>query len=229
MYSFDNDRLHPHGPIIGSNVYSGSSHVGDSYVLNVGHSSRPSPSISPSPQGSAPDQPVVFINFRTGDEEASATLIERELSSRFGSNTIFRAEKSVRAGDDIETVIIDAVRRSSAVVAVIGPRWLWAVDAQGRRALHSEHDWTRRELVEARAHGVRVIPVLIGSTPSLDPDDLPPALGWLANCKYLRLNYRDVDGGLARLADQLAKLVPGLAGRMGADRPANPVSSHGDG
>jgi hypothetical protein len=154
--------------------------------------------------------PTVFINFRTGDEAASAALIERELSRRFGSEKIFRAEKSVLAGDDIETTIMGAVRRSRALVAVIGQRWLTATDDHGRRAVDSARDWTRRELVEAHDHGVRVIPVLVGKIPCLTPSDLPPALDWLPGCKYLRLNYRDVDAGLGRLADELAGLVPGL-------------------
>jgi TIR domain len=154
--------------------------------------------------------PTVFINFRTSDAEDSAALIERELSRRFGSEKIFRAEKSVRAGDDIETTIMGAVRRSRALVAVIGPRWLTATDDRGRRAIDSADDWTRREIVEAHDHGVRIIPVLVGKIAGPTPADLPPAMDWLPGCKYLRLSYRDVDAGLDRLADELADLVPGL-------------------
>jgi hypothetical protein len=72
--------------------------------------------------------PSVFINYRTGDAEASAALIERELSRRFGSQKIFRAERSVLVDEDIETTIMGAVRRCRALVAVIGPRWLTVTD-----------------------------------------------------------------------------------------------------
>ena len=155
--------------------------------------------------------PAVFINYRTGDEEASAALIERELSRRFGSAKIFRAEKSIAPGDDIETTIMEAVRHCKALVAVIGPRWLTATGPDGRHAIDSHDDWTRRELVEARRHGVRVIPLLIGKVGCLTRSDVPSALGWLPGCKYLRLNYRDLDGCLDRLAEQLTELVPALA------------------
>ena len=191
---------------IGGNNFYGSHVVGNSFETtnHVGGAANP-----PARPRRLAITPVVFINYRTGDEEASAALIERELSRRFGSGKIFRAEKSVLAGDDIETTIMGAVRRSQALVAVIGPRWL-AADEHGRRAIDSAGDWTRREIVEAFNHRVRIIPVLVGKTPYLTSSDVPAELAWLPGCKYLRLNYRDVDAGLGRLADELAGLVPGL-------------------
>lgn len=155
--------------------------------------------------------PIVFVNYRIGDAEASAALIERELSRRFGPEKIFRAERSTVADDNIEITIMGAVRRCQALVAVIGPRWLTATDDHGSRAIDSVDDWTRREIVEAFRHGVRVIPVLLGKIPSLTPSDVPPVMDWLPGCKYLRLNYRDIGAGLGRLADELVGLVPGLA------------------
>jgi len=164
--------------------------------------------------------PTVIISFRAGDAEASAALIERELSRRFGSEKIFRVDRSVLAGDDIET-IMGVVRRSRALVAAIGQRWLTATDGNGRRAIDSAQDWLRREIVEAHDHGVQVIPVLIGKIPRLTASDVPPAMEWLPDCKYLRLSYRDIDAGLARLADELAGLVPGLdAGTRREPAPA---------
>jgi hypothetical protein len=37
----------------------------------------------------------VFINYRTGDSDEAATMIERTLSERFGTERIFRAAKSI--------------------------------------------------------------------------------------------------------------------------------------
>ncbi|MFE7268415.1 hypothetical protein ACFU9B_41625 [Streptomyces sp. NPDC057592] len=37
----------------------------------------------------------VFINYRTGDGEKTAALIDQELSRRFGNGRIFRASKSI--------------------------------------------------------------------------------------------------------------------------------------
>jgi len=152
----------------------------------------------------------LFINYRTGDEEGSAALIEGGLSRRFGNDKIFRASKSIRLGEDFEQVILRAVRRSNALIAVIGARWLTAPDGHGGRALDNEADWTRREIVEALMCDVLVIPVLIGGTPRLAKDDLPAALAELAVRQYERLDHRNVDADIIRLGDKLAQLVDGL-------------------
>jgi hypothetical protein len=150
---------------------------------------------------------TVFINYRTGDEDGSAVLIERELSRRFGSERVFRAGKSIPPGAAWPQEILAAVRGSRALVAVIGPRWL-ATDQRGRRALDRESDWTRREIVAAFTYAVPVIPVLIGTTPVLTTDDLPPTLAPLAACQYLRLDHHDLDAGLDRLTSALATWMP---------------------
>ena len=163
--------------------------------------------------------PCVFINYRTNDEEASATLIDRELSLRFGSEKIFRASKSIGPGERFESALLSAVRRSGVLVAIIGTRWLTATDRQGGRALNSRSDWTRREIVEAFRCHIPVVPVLVGKAQRIEPSDLPTALADLASCQYRRLDHRNVTADLTRLADDLAKLVPELAS---TPRPVKP-------
>lgn len=147
----------------------------------------------------------VFINFRTGDEGSAAALIERDLSTRFGDKRVFRDSKSIPAGDDFNTALLDAVRNSQVMLACIGPRWLTS-------ELDNENDWIRRELLEAREYGVRVIPVLVGDhLPQLEKARLPAALSWLADCQFRRFSTRNVEADLHRLATDLMELVPSLA------------------
>jgi hypothetical protein len=155
----------------------------------------------------------VFINYRTDDEESTATLIETELSHRFGSDEIFRASKSIAPGDDFQPVLLRTVRRSEVVLAVIGPEWLSVRDRIGRRKIDLKSDWTRRELLEAFRCDVRVIPVLIGRAEQPKPEDLPDELAWLANCQSMRFSHRNAATDLASLATALTKLVPGLKDR----------------
>lgn len=154
--------------------------------------------------------PHVFISYRTGDEESSATLIDQDLSRRFGTENIFRASKSIPPGADYERELLTAVRRSDVLVPVIGARWLTAVDRQGRRALNNRSDWIRREIAEALACGVTVIPVLVGATNRLRKQDLPPTLAPLANCQYRRFNHRNADADLDRIAEAVATAAPDL-------------------
>ncbi|MFF0410687.1 toll/interleukin-1 receptor domain-containing protein [Kitasatospora sp. NPDC004745] len=155
--------------------------------------------------------PDVFVNYRTDDEEATATLIERELSRRFGDRRVFRASKSIGIGQAFPRELLTAVRRSSVLLAVIGARWADARKADGRRALDDPTDWTRREIVEAFESGALVVPVLVGRTTRLDRHALPPELAELADCQYLRFDTRDADFGLRRIGDELARTIPQLA------------------
>ncbi|MEV0534654.1 toll/interleukin-1 receptor domain-containing protein [Kitasatospora sp. NPDC050463] len=155
--------------------------------------------------------PDIFVNYRTSDEDTGATLIERELSRRFGSERVFRASKSIKVGRRFPQELLTAVRRSSVLIAVIGDRWADARTADGRRALDDPEDWTRREIVEAFESGALVVPVLVGRATRLDRRDLPAALGELADCQYRRLDTRNAEADLARIGDDLAEALPGLA------------------
>ncbi|MEU6173984.1 toll/interleukin-1 receptor domain-containing protein [Streptantibioticus parmotrematis] len=169
--------------------------------------------------------PDVFVNYRTGDEEATATLIERELSRRFGSERIFRASKSIPAGEPFPRELLTAVRRSSVLLAVIGQRWLEVGDVDGRPALKDPKDWIRKEILEAFASGAKVVPILVGKTSRLSRAALPPALRHLADCQYRRLDHRNAEADLSRLGDELAELVPALAR---ADEAARPTRNAND-
>ncbi|MFC4562822.1 TIR domain-containing protein [Nocardiopsis mangrovi] len=169
----------------------------------------------------------VFINYRTGDEEASATLIDRELSHRFGSEEVFRASKSIRPGDDFEQELLRAVRRSDLLLAVIGPGWSDATGRRGGRALDDPDDWTRREIAEAFAYGVRVIPVLVNNRQRLPKGDLPDDVARLENCQYLRLSHRNADADIERLVQKVAEAVPRLADRGTEAVSGRPASAAG--
>ncbi|MFD5468532.1 toll/interleukin-1 receptor domain-containing protein [Kitasatospora sp. NPDC127059] len=155
--------------------------------------------------------PEIFVNYRTNDEDSTATLIERELSRRFGTERVFRASKSIKAGGRFPQELLTAVRRCGVLIAVIGPRWADARTADGQRALDDPADWTRREIVEAFETGALVIPVLVGRATRLDRHGLPPAIAELADCQYRRFDNRDADSGLRRLGDDLAEAMPQLA------------------
>ncbi|MEV6669588.1 toll/interleukin-1 receptor domain-containing protein [Streptomyces sp. NPDC051162] len=157
----------------------------------------------------------VFINYRTatGGKE-TAYIFDGLLSRRFGEDSIFRATKSIPPGMDFIDALINGVRRSSVLLALIGPDWLDAPDQkqQGRRALTSKNDWVRREIEEAFACGVLVIPILLGrKVEQLDRRRLPDSLARLATCQYERYSQRSAEADIARLGDRLVKQVPRLA------------------
>ena len=169
--------------------------------------------------------PDVFINYRTGDEESAATLIEQNMSARFGKEKIFRASRSIEAGEAFPQRILGAVHGSRVLLAVIGSRW---ADPRGRNLLADETDWVRRELLAAREFDVRIIPVLVGDPgPKLGYVELPTELSWLRHLQYRRLRNRTADADLDRIADDLIAYVPGLK-RQPTDEQSTGTVVHGN-
>ncbi|MEU5876418.1 toll/interleukin-1 receptor domain-containing protein [Spirillospora sp. NPDC047279] len=153
--------------------------------------------------------PEIFMNYRTGDGDGIAAFLELALSARFGSDVVFRAAKSIPIGDDFRHALLTAVRRSDALLAVVGDRWLDR-DAEGLRRIDDPDDWTRREIAEALARGIRVVPVLVGPVKLPPEDTLPPDLAGLAVRQYERLEFRSLDTSIDRLSDRLMQIIPGL-------------------
>ena len=158
--------------------------------------------------GAAPATDI-FVNYRIDDEPFGATFIDRELSSHFGPDAVFRDSRSIRLGDDFAEKILPAVRAAKALLAVIGPRWLTTTDAEGRSRLTSPDDWVRREIAEAFRHGVRVIPVLLDAELPAECD-LPAEISQLARSQYVGVHHRAAEYDMLRLISELAELVPGL-------------------
>src|SRR5687768_2358226 len=149
--------------------------------------------------------PGVFVNYRTGDGEWAAALVKRELSARFGADQVFYASQSIRLGEDFSREILSGLRRCEVLLALIGPRWVAAVDREGVRRLDKADDWVRREITEAFQCGLRVIPVLMDGIDPLTEADLPDVLKRLARCQYLRIHHRSDDLDLPRLVDELVE------------------------
>ncbi|MFE2069809.1 toll/interleukin-1 receptor domain-containing protein [Streptomyces sp. NPDC059467] len=155
----------------------------------------------------------VFINYRTGDGEKTAALIDQELSRRFGPQHVFRASRSIAPGETYPDSLLAALRRSYLLLAVVGPDW-----TNFRTKLHDPEDWVRREIVEAFDCEVPVVPVLDGrKTNRLSKADLPSGLARLADLQSIPFDTHDTETGLRRIGDLVAEMVPGLDDLAQAD------------
>ncbi|WP_030903811.1 toll/interleukin-1 receptor domain-containing protein [Streptosporangium amethystogenes] len=170
--------------------------------------------------------PDVFINYRTGDGEKTALLLEKELSAILGGEErIFRATRSIKPGQRFPEELLGNVRRSTVLLAVIGPNWI-----QSPR-LHDEDDWVRRELLEAFALGIPVVPVLEGHrTKRLDRAELPVELAWLADTQSVHVDLEDLQADLTRLVARLADWVPSFraVNHLRPPAPGSATNSAGD-
>ncbi|MFD5783648.1 TIR domain-containing protein [Streptomyces sp. NPDC126933] len=156
----------------------------------------------------------IFINYRTQGGKETAYICHERLSGRFGANSVFLAAKSIAPGTNYRDALIDGVRRSCVLLALIDKDWLDVPDRNqpSRRALVNRQDWVRREIEEALTSGTLVVPLMIGhQVEQLDARRLPKSLAELAECQYERLSLRAIDTDMARLGDRLIRQVPELA------------------
>jgi hypothetical protein len=153
----------------------------------------------------------VFINYRGEDSRSYGALLYTDLIRQFGDDQVFLDAESIPAGADFVQELLGRVRSARVVLAVIGPRWLTAVDDTGRRRIDDPADWIRRELSEAFTAGVRVIPVLTDQAELPRESELPADIAALSRCQYRHLRHHDPRADLARIVTDLTSLDPTLA------------------
>ena len=155
----------------------------------------------------------VFINYRGTDSRSYGALLYVELARRFGPELVFLDSESLPAGTDFAEQLLERARRARAMLAVIGPGWLAPTRSRrlGRLRLKASTDWTRRELAEAFAAGVKVIPVLTDDAELPTERELPACLAPLSRCQYRRLRCRDATADLDRIVNDLIASDPHLA------------------
>jgi tetratricopeptide (TPR) repeat protein len=155
---------------------------------------------------------AVFINYRGEDSSSNGAWLYTELTHRLGEEHIFLDAECIPAGADFVQELLGRVRSARILLAVIGPRWLTATNpTTGRRRIDDPTDWIRRELVEAFAAGVRVIPVLTDQAELPRETDLPADIAALSRCQYRHLRRREPTSDLARIVADLTSLDPTLA------------------
>lgn len=150
----------------------------------------------------------VFINYRS-DAAAWAVVLDRELSDRFGADRVFRAPRSIKPSEDFIDRILQSVRSSAVLLAIIGPTWL-ALDKNNQRRIDDDTDWVRREIAEALAAGIQIVPILTDDAPPPNAADLPADIARLGRYQYLRLHHRNAAYDLRRILDELSSLIPDL-------------------
>jgi hypothetical protein len=120
----------------------------------------------------------------------------------------------MQPGQDFAAVIDNAIRQSSVLIALIGPKWLTATH-RGRRRLDSPNDLVRREIESALSLKLPVIPVLVDDARMPTSAQLPRSIADLAKCNAYSLPWHQ---GVARLERRIAEIDRERAAREAASR-----------
>ena len=154
----------------------------------------------------------IFISYRREDSAAWAGRIWEHLKEAFGTERVFMDVDSLNLGEDFLEVIERYIEATDVMLVVIGPRWLDAVDGEGRRRLDLEGDFVALEIAQALEHGRRVIPVLVDNASMPTAEQLPAPLHPLARRHAIGLTHsgfrRDIQGLIDALSPFLADATP---------------------
>jgi hypothetical protein len=153
--------------------------------------------------------PRIFISYRQGEAGTDAGWLYDQLAERFGKENVFRDIDTLPLGTDWVHQIEDSISRADAVLALIGPGWLGAVDPEsGSRRLDDPDDVLRMELSVALRSNCLVIPVLVRGARMPASRELPEDLKPLARRNALVLADPHWKFAVADLAVQLETAFP---------------------
>jgi hypothetical protein len=121
----------------------------------------------------------IFICYRRADSQSATGRIYDHLVQAFGKNAVFIDVDSIPAGVDFRSEIDKTIQQSAVMLVIIGPSWLTATDAHGRR-LDQINDRVRIEVEGGLLRGMPVIPVLVDGAKMPQAHELPSTLSQLA-------------------------------------------------
>ena len=159
----------------------------------------------------------IFISYRRSDTD-SAVLFYSWLRERFGPEQVFWDREDIPPGARWADVLDQRLRRSTALVALIGPDWLTMTDKAGRRRLDDSEDWVRREIALALEQELLVLQVLMGGAKVPDVEQLPPDLAQLADLQVLHLSDLRIREQLVGALDKVVETTTARA--AGTDEQA---------
>lgn len=151
----------------------------------------------------------IFISYRRQDSQSAAGRLADHLKKHLAGAPVFRDVETIEPGVDFVIAINRALQSCGVLLAIIGPHWLSAKDASGRRRLENPDDYTRIEIATALKRGeeVRVIPVLVEGAQMPEPGDLPEDLQGLCRRHASELSDKRWDFDVSQLVEVLRKIL----------------------
>jgi len=123
-------------------------------------------------------QGQIFISYRRDDEAGTAGRLYDHLIrvGKVPREKIFTDVYNIVPGMSFVRELQSRMSDCELMVAVIGRRWLGAVDEHGELRLSDPHDFVRLELEAALSRSIPLIPLLVDGARMPKLDELPPSL-----------------------------------------------------
>jgi hypothetical protein len=158
----------------------------------------------------------IFVSYRADDSVHATMAISDELALHVGRSRVFRDHDSLALGVLYPQRIRLAVARCDTLLAVIGPHWLDARDARGRRRIDEPRDWVRTEIRMAFERHIPVVPILLDDTALPAQHQLPDDIRLLSLSNYWRIRHQTFAADMRGLIGKLdPTAVPASTGSAG--------------
>ena len=145
----------------------------------------------------------VFLSYRRDDSAAAAGRLSDRLVAELGDGSVFMDVDGIALGADFVKRLTEEVACCDTLLAIIGPRWLEAIDEAGHRRLDDPNDFVRVEIAAALQRDIPVIPILLDGTRIPRADRLPEDLKHLARRNGLEVRQASFHSDVGRLIREL--------------------------
>lgn len=150
----------------------------------------------------------VFINYRTGDGQDMAVLLNERLRDVFGKERVFLDSTGLPAGQRFPRELKDRLRDSRVLLVLIGRQWLDLQDSEGNRRIDNRKDYVRYEIRKSIKWKKVVLPVLLDGASLPKAQDLPSDIADLSEFQFRHLRSREADIDLAEIVAVLREHIP---------------------
>ncbi len=149
----------------------------------------------------------IFISYRRDDTAGDARSVYQRLQRTFGSRQLFMDVDSIQRGRDFHQVLDRHLKQSAIMLAVIGPRWVDARDAEGNRRLEDPDDFIRLEVARALKRDIAVIPLLVGGARMPKAGELPADLRGLTRRQGITITHENFPSDMDALEKDIGALL----------------------
>ncbi len=151
---------------------------------------------------------LIFISYRRDDTADTTGRIYDWLVRNFSEEQIFKDVDSIPLGVNFKDYLTQNVSQCSALLAVIGDKWLAVTNEYGQRRIDDPKDFVRIEIEAALNRRIPVIPVFVQNAKAPQEGALPTSLSELAWRQGINIQ-RDpyFKGGMESLIRALKELL----------------------
>lgn len=147
----------------------------------------------------------VVISYRRSDSDIFAGRVRDRIAARFGEESVFIDIDNIPLGSDFRAHISRTLSHASAVLVIVGDRWL-GIHKNGSSRIRDDNDPVRTEIELALDKKLRIFPILVGNAQMPKETQLPDKIQEFAFINAASVDtgrnfHRDMDRVIASLSE----------------------------